>query len=70
MEIEQKLPKSPNFGIVVGLFCATLLVFFVLALIFIRFDGKHLTLRHHSRHPTSQLVLPGAGQTSPEATLA
>jgi hypothetical protein len=68
MEIEQKLPNGPNFGLVVGLFCATLLIVFVLALIFIRFDGKHLTFRHHDRHPTSRLTLPAPA--SPAEALA
>jgi hypothetical protein len=58
MEIEQKLPNGPNFGLIVGLFCATLLIIFVLALFFVHFDGKHLTFRHHNAHPTSQLLVP------------
>jgi len=70
MEIEQTSPKQPNFLLVVGLFCATLLIVFVLALIFLRFDGKHLTFRHHGRHPNSQLVLPAPSYASPAAPLA
>jgi RsiW-degrading membrane proteinase PrsW (M82 family) len=69
MDIEQISPKQPNFGLVVGLFCATLLIVFVLALFFVHFDGKHLTFRHHSAHPTSLLVLPVPANPSP-ATLA
>jgi hypothetical protein len=60
MEIEQTLPKKPNFLLVLGLFCATILVVFALALIFLEVDGGHISLRHHTSHPTSQLVLPGA----------
>jgi hypothetical protein len=33
-------------------------VIFILAILFVSFDGKHLTFRHHRAHPTSQLVLP------------
>ncbi len=58
MEIEQLPPKQPNFLLILILFCASLLVLFVLAYFFISFDGKHLIFRHHSAHPTSQLVLP------------
>jgi hypothetical protein len=60
MEIEQTLPKKPNFLLVLGLFCATILVVFALALIFLEVDGGHISLRHHTSHPTSQLVIPGA----------
>ena len=58
MEIEQLNPKRPNFLLIVILFAATILVLFVLALLFLSFDGKHLVFRHHGAHPTSQLVLP------------
>ncbi len=58
MEIEQIKPNKPNFGLIVGLFCATILVMFVLALIFLTFDGSHISFRHHSRHLTSQLCSP------------
>jgi hypothetical protein len=59
MEIEQKLPNGPNFFLIVILFCVTILIIFGLALFFVHFDGKHLTFRHHSAHPTSQSVYPG-----------
>ncbi len=64
MDIEQIRPKKPNFGLVVGLSCATLVIIFVFALFFVHFDGKHLTFRHHSAHPTSQLVLPVPAPTA------
>ena len=70
MEIEQTSPKQPNFGLVVGLFCATLLIVFVLALFFVHFDGKHLTFRNHSAHPTSQLLLPTPNQATPSTIQA
>ena len=55
-DVEQTLPNKPNFGLVFGLAGATILVFFVLALIFLHFDGSHLTFRHHYSHPTSSLT--------------
>jgi hypothetical protein len=57
MEIEQVKPNKPNFLLIVILFCVTILVFFVLAYLFLDFEGGHLTFRHHTQHPTSQLVL-------------
>ncbi len=61
MEIEQTLPKKPNFLLILGLFCVTILVVFALALTFLEVDKGHLGLRHHDRHPTSRLILPVAG---------
>jgi hypothetical protein len=58
MEIEQVAPKKPNFLLVLILFGAALLVIFLLALIFLHFDKRHLGLRHKDAHPTSVLVLP------------
>jgi len=58
MEIEQLPPHQPNFLLVVILSGVALIVIFILAILFIGFDGKHLTFRHHRAHPTSQLVLP------------
>jgi|GEM_PF-1537124 len=60
MEIYQIDPKKPNFLLIVALFCATILVVFVLAWIFVHSDASHLGLRHHNAHPTSQLSLPGS----------
>jgi hypothetical protein len=70
MDIEQHAPNGPNFGLIVGLFCGTLLIIFVLAFFFVRFDGKHLTFRHHSAHPTSQLLLPTPNQATPSSIQA
>jgi hypothetical protein len=58
MEIEQVSPRKPNFLLILILFCVALVILFVLAYLFIDFDGKHLIFRHHTAHPTSQLVLP------------
>jgi hypothetical protein len=57
MEIEQLPPKQPNFLLILVLASVTLLLLFVLAYLFVDFDGGHLTFHHHA-HPTSQLVLP------------
>ncbi len=65
MEIEQLPPKQPNFLLVVLLFGGALIVIFILALFFLRFDGKHLTFRHRQAHPTSQLVLPNTATPAP-----
>jgi hypothetical protein len=64
MEIEQTRPNKPNFLLIVILFCATILIVFVLAYFFVDFDGGHLTFRHHRAHPTSQLLLPSSQRTT------
>jgi hypothetical protein len=61
MEIEQTLPKKPNFLLILILFCVTILVIFVLALTFLDVEGGHIHLRHRDRHPTSQLTFPASG---------
>jgi hypothetical protein len=61
MEIEQTLPKKPNFLLILALFCVTILIVFVLALLFLDVEGGHIHLRHRDRHPTSQLALPASG---------
>jgi hypothetical protein len=58
MDIEQLPPNKPNFLLVVILSGVVLIAIFILAYFFVSFDGNHLTFRHHSAHPTSQLVLP------------
>jgi hypothetical protein len=63
MDINDYPPNKPNFGLIVALFCATLLVVFVLAYFFVRIDGNHLTFKHHSPEPHSLLILPNARQT-------
>lgn len=61
MEIEQTLPKKPNFLLILALFCITILIVFVLALTFLDVEGGHIRLRHHDRHPTSELRFPSSG---------
>jgi hypothetical protein len=58
MEIEQLPPNKPNFLLILILFGVAILVIFVVAYFFVDFDGKHLTFRHHSAHPTSQFIVP------------
>ena len=69
MEIEQLPPKQPNFLLVVLLAAAALLVLFILAYLFVDFDGGHLTFHHHRAHATSQLILP-APSTPTSSTLS
>jgi hypothetical protein len=69
-DVEQHLPNRPNFGLVFGLAGAAILVFFVLALIFLHFDGSHLTFRHHYSHPTSRLTSPPALRAPESSRLA
>jgi len=69
MEIEQLPPNGPNFLLIVGLFCVTILVIFALALFFVDFDGGHIHMRHHTSHPTSQLQ-PFQQHPSPPSVLA
>ncbi len=56
-DIEQTKPNKPNFGLVVGLFCVTLLTVLVLALFFLKFDGKHVTFRHRASQPNSSITV-------------
>jgi hypothetical protein len=63
MNVEQLPPNKPNFLLILTLFGVTIIVIFVLAWFFLRGDANHLGLRHHPRHPTSQLVLPHTSAT-------
>ena len=62
-DIEQTKPNRPNFGLVVGLFCATLLTILVLAFFFLKFDGGHITFRHRAQQPNSSVL------TAPSTTV-
>ncbi len=57
-DIEQKSPNQPNFGLVVALFCAALLVFFAVTVFFLHGRRNHLHF-HHRANPNAQLALPG-----------
>jgi len=63
MELEQTRPNKPNFLAVVLLACATILVIFALAYLFVDTEGGHLTFRHRRAHPTSRLPLPNPRTT-------
>jgi len=58
MNIEQLPPNKPNFGLVVALAMATLLVIFVVAYFTLDWDGKRLVPHHRGSHSTSELVMP------------
>ena len=60
MNVEQLPPNRPNFLLILVLFAVSIILIFVLAWFFIRGNANHLGFRHHSAHPTSQLVLPSA----------
>ena len=64
MRIEQIEPDKSNFGLVVGLFCVTLLAVLILAYLFVDFDGKHLTFRQHARGAHSSVTLPAADMST------
>jgi hypothetical protein len=56
MQIEQIKPNKPNFGLILALFCSSILILLVLAVIFVKADGKHLLFRHHFSQPHSLLL--------------
>jgi len=58
MSLEQLPPNKPNFGLVVTLAMATLLVIFVIAYFTLDWDGKRLVPHHRGLHPTSELLMP------------
>jgi hypothetical protein len=64
MDIEQVRPNKPNFGLVVGLSAAVMIVIFLIAYFTLDWDGKRLVPHHHQPHPTSQLVMPAVVQTN------
>jgi hypothetical protein len=64
MDIEQTRPNKPNFLLILALFCITILVIFVIAWLFVDTEGGHLSFRHHTAHPTSQLVLNQPGYSA------
>ena len=69
MELEQLPPNKPNFLLILILFGVSILVIFVVAYFFVDFDGKHLTFRHHSAHPTSQLIVPAPPSPTHSTTI-
>jgi hypothetical protein len=59
MEIEERPPNGPNFGLIVALFGVTILVIFIVAYCALRWD-HHLVPHHVAKHATSRLVMPVA----------
>jgi hypothetical protein len=55
MELEQRPPNRPNFLLIVGLFCAAIVVIFILAYFFVAKEGKHL---FHRSPPTVSQRMP------------
>ena len=70
IQLEQQPPNKPNFGRVVAIAGAVLIVIFIVAMFVLWFG--HGRIEHpfgnHHKNPTSQLVLPQA--TSAHALLA
>jgi hypothetical protein len=64
MEIEQRPPNQPKFLLIVLLFAASLIVIFIIAYFLLDWDAGGLLPKHHPRHPTSQLVLPGPSSST------
>jgi len=58
MDIEQLPPNKPNFLLIVLMSVGVLLLLFVVAYFTVRWDGQHLTFRHHSAEPHSQVIMP------------
>jgi len=52
-----KAPNGPNFLLIVGLFCAVIVLGFGVAFLMIPDFAKRIHLVHPDVHPTSQLVL-------------
>jgi hypothetical protein len=69
LQIEQYPPNKPNFLLVVLLACAVLLVFFVLAYLFVDFEGGHIHIRHRHANPNAWLLRP-ANNSSARASRA
>jgi hypothetical protein len=70
-DIEQVRPNKPNFLLVVLLSGATLVVLFVIAYFVLHWSGSRLVPKHHSKEPTSQLVLPAPLRPAlPDSTAA
>ena len=59
MEIEQMNGKKMNFGLVLGLFAATILVAAVIAFLLVSWRAGKKNKPPFTTHPLSQLVLPG-----------
>lgn len=58
MQVEQLPPNKPKFLLILILFCASILVIFLLAWIFLHFNSSNLRLRHQVHEPHSQLIMP------------
>ena len=58
MPLEELPPNEPNFGLVVALATAALLILFVVGYITLDWDGKRLVPHDFSKHNTSNLHHP------------
>jgi hypothetical protein len=61
--LEQEPPEKPNFLLIVLLFGATIIAVFVVVYFVLHWEGTRLVPKHHTRNPTSQLVLPAPARS-------
>lgn len=60
MQIEQQLPKKPNFGLIVGLSAVTIVILILAGILFIHWNGSHLSFGRGTHAGRSFLVAPNA----------
>jgi hypothetical protein len=68
MEIEEVRPNKPNFPLIVALSVVVIGIVFVIALLVLHLEGKHLLPHRPDKHPTSELRLPVGGAAGMQAT--
>jgi hypothetical protein len=54
-------PKGPNFGLIVALFCVTIILIFLGAFVVLKINGRHLMPHKPNPQPNAALVRQGAG---------
>ena len=63
METEEVSPKKPNFGLILVITAVALLCFFLLAYVGLR--KEHAMPGRYTKHPVTELRLPGSVLLSP-----
>ncbi len=64
MQIEDVKPSKPNFGVVVVMFAATILVIAIAAVAIVTWRAHQATKTPYTKHPLSRLAMPnGPGVT-------
>jgi len=62
MQIEQQLPNKPNFPLIVGLSAVTIVILVLAGIMFIHWDGSHLTFGRSAHASRSFVAFPLAPQ--------